>query len=219
MVRQIDDGQAVCNHAISFDDSRAVHRPGRRPFEIRRSSEVLKRAARRGPVVKVGRGIYTRKDLPVDIERQILLATRRVPHGVVCLESALMFHELLPTGPGPIWMAINPRARKPVVNGQLLRFVRFGADALTQGAINTRIDGVPVRVYSVAKTVADCLKYRKRIRPNLAHQALEKCIVHRKCSIERLRHFAKICRVAKLVQAAYSSPPRATPPKVDVMPS
>src|SRR5258707_12213071 len=111
------------------------------------------------------------------------------------------------------------KARKPVVNGQLLRFVRFGADALTQGVINTRIDGVPVRVDSVAKTVADCLKYRKRIRPNLAQLALEECIVHRKCSIERLRHFAKICRVAKLVQAAYSSPPRATPPKVDVMPS
>jgi predicted transcriptional regulator of viral defense system len=133
--------------------------------------------------VKIGRGIYTRKDLAMDIERQILLATRRVPHGVVCLESALMFHGLLLTGPGPIWMATNPRARKPVVNGQLLRFVRFGGDALTQGVINTRIDGVPVRVYSVAKTVADCLKYRKRTRPNLAQQALEKCIVHRKCSM------------------------------------
>ena len=181
--------------------------------------EILTRAVHRGLVVKIGRGIYTRKDLVIDIERQILLAKKRVPHGVVCLESALMFHGLLPTGPGPIWMAIDSKARKPAVNGQLLRFVRFGGAALTQGVINTRIDGVPVRVYSVAKTVADCLKYRKRIRPNLAQLALEECIVQRKCSIERLRHFAKICRVAKLVQAAYSSPPRATPPKVDVMPS
>jgi len=79
--------------------------------------------------VKIGRGIYTRKDLVIDIERQILLAMKRVPHGVVCLESALMFHGLLPTGPGPIWMAINSKARKPVVNGQLLRFVRFGGGA------------------------------------------------------------------------------------------
>ena len=118
--------------------------------------------------MKTGRGIYTRKDVVIDIERQILLAKKRVPHGVVCLESALMFHGLLPTGPGPIWMAIDSKARKAVVNGQLLRFVRFGGDALTQGVINTRIDGVPVRVYSVAKTVADCLKDRKRIRPNLA---------------------------------------------------
>jgi predicted transcriptional regulator of viral defense system len=177
--------------------------------------EVLQRAAHRGLIVKIGRGIYTRKDLAMDIERQILLAMKRVPLGVVCLESALMFHRLLPTGPGPIWIAIDRKARKPVVNGQLLRFVRFGGNALTQGVINTRIDGVPIRVYSLAKTVADCLKYRKRIRPDLAQQALKECIVHGKCSIERLRHFAKICRVAKLVQAAYSSRPNTTRTEVD----
>ncbi len=167
--------------------------------------EVLQRAAHRGLIVKIGRGIYTRKDPAMDIERQILLAMKRVPHGVVCLESALMFHGLVPTGPGPIWIAIDRKTRKPVLNGQLLRFVRFGGNALTQGVINTRIDGVPIRVYTLAKTVADCLKYRRRIRPDLAQQALEECVVHRKCSIERLRHFAKIYRVGKLVHAAYSS--------------
>ncbi|HEY6387456.1 MAG TPA: hypothetical protein VIX91_17415 [Candidatus Acidoferrum sp.] len=176
--------------------------------------EVLQRAAHRGLIVKIGRGIYTRKDLPMDIERQILLAMKRVPHGVVCLESALMFHGLVPTGAGPIWIAIDRKARKPVVNGQLLRFVRFGGNALTQGVVNTRIDGVPIRVYSLAKKVADCLKYRKRIRPDLAQQALKECAFHRKCSIERLRYFAKICRVGKLVQAAYSSARNARVPEV-----
>ena len=153
--------------------------------------EVLRRAAHRGLILKIGRGLYTRKDLPMDIERQILLAMKRVPHGVVCLESALMFHGLLSKGPGPLWIAIDRKARKPVVNVQLLRFVRFGGKALTRGVINTRMDGIPVRVYSVAKTVADCLKYRKRIRPILAQETLEKSIVHTKCSVERLRHFAK----------------------------
>jgi len=172
--------------------------------------EVLQRAAHRGLIVKIGRGIYTRKDLPMDIERQILLAMKRVPHGVVCLESALMFHGLVPTGPGPLWIAIDRKARKPIVNGQLLRFVRFGGNALTQGVVNTRIDGVPIRVYSLAKTVADCLKYRKRIRPDRAQRTLKECIARGKCSIERLRHFAKICRVAKLVQAAYSTRTKVT---------
>jgi predicted transcriptional regulator of viral defense system len=79
-----------------------------------------------------------------------------------------MFHGLLPTGPGPIWMAIHPKARKPVVNGQLLRFIRFGGDALTQGVLNRRIDAVTVRVYCLAKTIADCLKYRQKIRDGLA---------------------------------------------------
>jgi hypothetical protein len=59
-------------------------------------------------------------------------------------------------------------------------------------------------INSLAKTLADCLKYRNRIRANLAQQALDECIVQRKCSLERLRHFAKICRVRKLIQAAYS---------------
>jgi predicted transcriptional regulator of viral defense system len=72
----------------------------------------------------------------------------------------------------------------------MLRFVHYGVDALTQGVINTRIDGLPVRVYSLAKTIADCRKYRKRIRPNLALQPLDECIVQRKYSLERLRHFA-----------------------------
>jgi predicted transcriptional regulator of viral defense system len=156
-------------------------------------------------IVKVGRGLYARKGLATDIEHQIVLAMKRVPHGVVCLESALIFHGMLPAGPGPIWMAIDRRARKPMLNGQLLRFVRFGGDAFTQGVISTKIDGVHVRVYSVAKTVADCLKYRKRIRSNVAQQALEKCVGERKCSIERLRHFAKICRVKRFIRIAYSS--------------
>lgn len=187
---------------VSIIEALSIVRP-RDLAKYRIHPEVLKRAAERGLIVKAGRGIYTRKNLAMDIDRQILLAMKRVPHGVVCLESALMFHGLLPTGAGPIWMAIHPKARKPVVNGQLLYFVHFGGDALTKGVINTRIDGVPIRVYSVAKTVADCLKYRKRIRANLAQQALEQYIAQRKSSLERLRHFATICRVQKLVQIAW----------------
>jgi predicted transcriptional regulator of viral defense system len=207
--------QSETNRLVSIIQQLSIVR-ARDLLKHRIHPEVLQRAAHRGLVVKVGRGIYTRKDLPTDIERQILLAMKRVPHGVVCLESALMFHGLVPTGPGPLWIAIDRKARKPIVNGQLLRFVRFGGNALTQGVVNTRIDGVPIRVYSLAKTVADCLKYRKRIRPDLAQRALKKCIACGKCSIERLRHFAKICRVAKLVQAAYSSRTKATRTEMDL---
>jgi predicted transcriptional regulator of viral defense system len=164
--------------------------------------QALKRTLRRGLLVKMVRGLYVSKGRSLNFEHQVMLACKRVPRGVVCLKSTPMFHGLLPTGRGPLWMAINPNARKPVVNGQLLRLVRFGGDALTQGVISTRIDGVPVRVHSLAKTIVDCLKYRKRIHPNLALQALEECIVQRKCSLERLRHFAGICRVKKLVRVS-----------------
>jgi predicted transcriptional regulator of viral defense system len=106
--------------------------------------------------------------------------------------------------PASIWMAIDFKAKQPVVSGLRLRFVRFSGQALTQGVENIRIDGVPVRIYSAAKTIADCLKYRKKLRGNLAGKVLRESIARGKCSEQRLRHFAKICRVGKLVQAAYS---------------
>jgi predicted transcriptional regulator of viral defense system len=194
--------QCTTSRLVSIIEERSVLR-ARDLAKYRIHPEILSRAASRGIIVKVGRGLYARKGFATDIEHQIVLAMKRVPHGVVCLESALIFHGMLPPGPGPIWVAIDRRSRKPMLNGQLLRFVRFGGKALTQGVVNTKIDGVHVRVYSLAKTVADCLKYRKRIRADLALQTLEECITQRKCSIERLRHFAKICRVDKLVRAAW----------------
>jgi hypothetical protein len=102
-------------------------------------------------------------------------------------------------------MAIDRKAKKPVVDGLKLRLVRFSCLALTQGVVNTKIDGVPVRIYSAAKTVADCLKHRRKIGSDLAARILQESIAGKKCSEQRLRHFAKICRVYKLVHAAFSS--------------
>src|SRR6266403_5968231 len=98
-----------------------------------------------------------------------------------------------------LYAEIN-KAKQPVVNGLRLRFVRFSGQALTQGVLNTKIDGVAVRIYSEAKTSGDCLKYRRKMGGELAINVLRESIARRKCSKQRLRHFAKICRVGKLVQ-------------------
>ena len=119
--------------------------------------EALSRALRRGLFLKSGRGLYARKDFSASLERQIMLACKRVPNGIVCLKSAVRFHGLLPLDSASIWMAIDFKAKKPVAGGLKLRFVRFSGQALTQGVENIRIDGVPVRIYSAAKTIADCL--------------------------------------------------------------
>ncbi len=178
--------------------ARELYRSGIHPQE-------LSRALERGLLLKIGRGLYARADYPADFERQIVLACKRVPAGVVCLESAAKFHGLFPFDAASIWMAIDFKAKKPVANGLRLRFVRFSGKALTQGVVNTKIDGVPVRIYSAAKTVADCLKYRRKIGSDLAAQILRESIAGKKCSEQRLRHFAKICRVYKLVHVEYSS--------------
>jgi predicted transcriptional regulator of viral defense system len=167
--------------------------------------QALKRAVQRGLLVRIDRGLYTRKDLSGDYKRRVMAACQRVPSGVVCLESALRFHGILQRDSEPIWMAIDRKARKPATNGLQLRFVRFSGQALTQGVINMRIDGEPIRVYSVAKTVADSLKYRRKIGTSVAIEALREGIAQGKCSVERLQHFAQICAVERLFRDAYSS--------------
>jgi predicted transcriptional regulator of viral defense system len=164
----------------------------------------LSKAAAQGLIVKIGRGLYCRKAFPTDFEHQIVLACLRVPDAIVCLQSALAWHGILPCDSDQIWMAIDRRAKKPIVDGLKLRFVRFSSHAFTQGVVNTKIEGVPVRVYSAAKTVADCLKYRRKIGIRFATRILQESIAGKKCSEQRLRHFAKICRVYKLIHAAYS---------------
>lgn len=158
-----------------------------------------------GLLAKLDRGWYQTSSGPLDFEHRIVAACKRVPHGVVCLETALRFHGIVDSNSDAIWMAIDRKARKPAVKGLPLRFVRFSGDALTQGVVNTRIDGLPVRVYSVAKTVADCLKYRNKIGVEIAMRSLRESIRQKKCSRERLRHFAKICRVQKSAQFTCSS--------------
>jgi len=161
--------------------------------------QIVKRAVERGVLTKLDRGLYLASDCVLDLQHRIIVACKRVPHGVVCLETSLRFHGILHSNSDVIWMAIHRKARKPVVKGVAVRFVRFSGDALTQGVVNTRINGVPVRVYSVAKTVADCLKYRNKIGVLVAMHILRESIRQKKCSRERLLHFARICRVSRLV--------------------
>src|SRR6266436_3316624 len=131
--------------------ARELYRSGIHPQE-------LSRALERGLLLKIGRGLYARADYPADFERQIVLACKRVPAGVVCLESAAKFHGLFPFDAASIWMAIDFKAKKPVANGLGLGFVPFAAKAFTRGVVNRRTEGVPVRLSSPAKTVANCLR-------------------------------------------------------------
>jgi len=180
------------------------------PCDVRKYGihrQILKRGLDRRLLMKVDRGLYVSVDRALELRQQLALACKRVSHGVVCLVSALQFHGIFPSIPGPIWMAIDRKARKPVLNGLRMRFVRFSGRALTQGVVNTRIDGVPVRIYSTAKTVADCFKYRRTVSPEIAIQALRESLRQNKYSYERLWHFASICRVERLVRTLGSYKP------------
>lgn len=158
--------------------------------------KTLVRGCKKGAIERLGLGMYS---LPGRNRDQIAEACLRVPHGVVCLPSALYLHGLIAKKPQEIWMAIGPKARRPRVDFLPLKIVRFSGDALTQGVVNSKIGGVPIRVYSLMKTIADCYKFRNKLGAEVARAALRASVETGSYSRYRLLHFARICRVEKLL--------------------
>ena len=168
------------------------------PFGIPRV--YLQRLCEQGLLRRVGRGLYLSANAELTEHHTLAEACRRVRHGVVCLLSALRFHELTTQAPFEIWMAIDGKAWRPRADWPVMRFVRFSGAALTEGIEEHRIEGVTVKVYTPAKTVADCFKYRNKIGLDVALEALRDCRQQRKCSNDDLWRYAKICRVANVMK-------------------
>jgi predicted transcriptional regulator of viral defense system len=127
-------------------------------------------------------------------------AAKVVPRGVVCLLSALRFHELTTQSPFEVWLAIDRKAHKPISSQAPLRIVRFSGEALSAGVEEHRIEGVRVKIYCPAKTVADCFKYRNKIGLDVAVEALRDCLRKRRVTIDEIWKYARICRVARVMR-------------------
>jgi predicted transcriptional regulator of viral defense system len=162
--------------------------------------QYLKLATEQGLVTRVGRGLYTAPAVQSTIHHSIAAAAKRVPNGVICLLSALRFHDLTTEAPFEVWMAIDKKARRPRVDYPPLRIVRFSGQSLNYGALTRTVEGVAVRVFNAAKTVADCFKYRNKIGLDVAIEALRDCRHKRKATMDELWQAAKICRVARIMQ-------------------
>lgn len=161
----------------------------------------LWRLAQRGLLEKVGRGLYSLPDASLATEKRTLVeVSKRVPTGVVCLLSALRFHEIGTQNPFEVWMAIDGKARRPKTGALPVRFVRFSGEALRGGVEQHEAEGTDLRVYGVAKTVADCFKYRHKIGLDVALEALGESWRERRCTMDELWHFARICRVANIMR-------------------
>jgi predicted transcriptional regulator of viral defense system len=155
---------------------------------------------RQGKVIRTGRGLYLLPDAELTEYHSLAEACKRVPHGVICLLSALRFHNIGTQNPSEVWLAIEHKARRPQVDYPPLRILRFSGAALTEGIEEQPIEGVTVRVYAVAKTVVDCFKYRHKIGLDVALEALRECLSTRRCTHQELWHYAKICRVSNVMQ-------------------
>jgi predicted transcriptional regulator of viral defense system len=162
--------------------------------------EYLRRLLAEGLLERPGRGIYVASGLKPTPNHGLAEAVKRVPHGVVCLLSALQFHELTTQAPFEVWLAIGEKARLPKVDHPPLRILRFSGAALTEGTVQQSVEGVTVKVYTPAKTVADCFKYRNKIGLDVALEALRDCWKKRRATMDELWQAAKICRVANVMR-------------------
>lgn len=167
---------------------------------LRIPREHLARLLRRGKVERVGRGLYTLPGRLVSEHQTLVEASKRVPHGVVCLLSALRFHGLTTQNPPEVWMAIGQKTWRPRLNYPPLRIIHLSGQSLASGIEEHRIQAVTVRVYSSAKTVADCFKFRNKIGLDVALEALRDYRRKYRGGMDELWRSAKICRVERVMR-------------------
>lgn len=160
----------------------------------------LSRLCEKGLLYRSSRGVYILADSDITENHDLAQVARRVPDGVICLISALQFYNIGTQIPHKIWIAIGEKDRRPRLKYPPIRVVRFSGKARTTGIEVHEIEGVSVKIYSVAKTIADCFKYRNKIGLDVVLEALRECRREKLCSMDDLWSNAKICRVANVMR-------------------
>jgi len=160
----------------------------------------LTRLERAGLLERIGRGLYSLPGTDATEHHTLAAAIRRVPRGIVCLLSALRFHGMTTQQPFEVWLAIDRKARRPAVDYPPLRIVRFAGAGLSGGIQTHQIEGVPVRVTSPARTVADCFRYRNKIGIDVAIEALRDYRRLRKGTLDALATAAQARCVAEVMR-------------------
>lgn len=161
---------------------------------------VLTRLTAAGLLDKVGRGLYRLPSHPGSEHESLATVATKVPQAVFCLLTALQFHELTTQLPRQIWIAMPRGSHVPRIDYPPIRMVQMTGEVYSKGIETVERDGVKLRVYGVAKTVADCFKHRNKIGLDVALEALKDARARRKASSDELWRYAKICRVANVMR-------------------
>jgi len=160
----------------------------------------LRRLKERGVVERVGRGLYSRAGVVLTERHNLAEAARRVPGGIVCLLSALRFHGLTTQNPFEVWLAIDRKAWRPRAEHPPLRLIYLSGRPLREGVEEHDVGGVPVHLFSAAKTVADCFKFRNKIGTDVAVEALREYRRLHPKRLDAVWRFAEVDRVTKVLQ-------------------
>jgi len=181
----------------------ARHRRVLRAADVREqgwSPQLLIRLHHAGKLQRLARGLYALPDAELTEHQTLIEVCQRVPRAVLCLLSALQFHGIGTQLPRDVWIALPEGARTPALGYPVLRVTRLRGDAYSDGIDTVNVHGTPIRVYSAAKTVTDCFKFRHQIGLDVALEALKDAWRTRKITMAELSHFAKVNRVQRVMQ-------------------
>ena len=161
----------------------------------------LSRLVATGELIRLARGVYTAPGVALpETEEGVLVVAERIPEARLCLLTALRLHGLTTQAPFEVWIAIGNKDRPPRLDWPPLRVVRFSGEALTAGLETRTMGSKQVRVTTVAKTVADCFKFRNLVGLDVAIEALRDALRARATSVDELWKYARLCRVSKIMR-------------------
>ena len=164
------------------------------------SPQLLLKLHRSGQLQRVTRGLYSLPDSEMNEHQSLVEVCRRVPKAVICLLSALQFHEIGTQLPHEVWIALPEATQTPAIDYPSLRVARLRGEAYSEGIETIVEQGSTIRVYSLAKTITDCFKFRHKIGLDVALEALKDAWRQRKLNIDEVTRFARINRVAQVMQ-------------------
>ena len=153
-----------------------------------------------GKIQKLGRGLYATNDYEFDEKQSYMEICKHAPNAILCLFSALRFHEMTTQNPSRIWIAIENKDRKPNIEYPPINVIRLSGKAMTEGINIIEHKGVKIKVYCPAKTVADCFKYRNKIGIDAAIEALRDGWRKKLFTLKDLNYYSQICRVQNIIQ-------------------
>ena len=169
------------------------------------TASTVSRLEREGAIIRLARGLYQLPDASIDAHHTLAEVAKLAPKGVICLTSALAFHELTDQIPAKVWIAIGPKAWRPKFRYPPARFAHFPSNHLRTGIERHVIDGVEVPIFGVAKTIADLFRYRRTIGINIALEGLREALRKRKATPAQIAKFAVDARVWKTMEPYVSA--------------
>ena len=187
------------NRILGLTKQMGIIRP-RDVEQVGISREYLRRLFLTGKLVRIGRGLYALPDTLTSEYFTLAEVAKHSPNAVICLLTALQFHNLTTQVPHQVWIAIENKQRKPKFDYPPIEVVRFSGLAFKFGVKIHTVNSVEVKVYNPAKTVADCFKFRNKIGLDVAIEALRETWRSKKATMDELWEVSKVCRVSNVMR-------------------